>query len=72
MEIDKEQFFTVIKTAIILALLIGGSFFIIKASFNPSVTGAVIGTQYTSNSIILGIFLFMLSLALAYYTEKRD
>ncbi len=70
MEVSTD-FISILKISIIFALLISGSFFMIKTSSNPSITGAVIGPPKTPNYLLHSISLFMLALTLAYYWEYK-
>ena len=69
---DYSNLKSIIITSVIFASLISGSFFTIRSTFNPSITGAVIGVNsYVSNNILIGTALFVLSLTLAYHFDRK-
>ncbi len=61
---------SILKKSAIFAFLVSGTYFIIKSLFEPSVLGATIGTQTTSYSIMIGITLFMVTLAISFHHDK--
>ena len=62
---------SILKKSAIFAFLASGAYFIIKSLFEPSVLGATIGTQSTSYSIMIGITLFMITLAISFHHDKE-
>mgnify|MGYP001564541081 CR=1 FL=1 len=54
----------------IFALLISGIYFTFKSILRPSVTGAAVGGGSSGSSIVLGIILFLVALALAHHYDK--
>lgn len=68
---DQTNLLSTIKTIVILAFLISGSFFMIKAVAIPSITGSVVGAQAASNSILVGITSFLIALALAFHKDNE-
>lgn len=68
----ETNLFSILKSSLILASLLSGSFFIIKAAITPSITGSIVGAQISSNYMVLGVFLFMVSLVLAHHSDAAQ
>ncbi len=68
--IISTNFGTIVKNSFIFAFLVSGAYFIFNGIIKASVTGAVIGANESSFSILLGVALFVVTLVLVYHKDK--
>ena len=64
---QEENIYSMLRKSLIFASLIAGVYFIIRSFTSPAVTGAVVGTQLVDPYILLGVALFLFSLALTHF-----
>ena len=69
---QEENIYSVLRKSLIFASLIAGVYFIIRSFTNPAVTGAVVGTQLVDPYILLGVALFLFSLALTHFWHGNN